>query len=67
MNKPTKAECIDLVLKYFPHRPTKDIAFMCSRTEQTIQRYARDLNLHKTPARREAAPHTRFERYWVQA
>ena len=62
-DRPTKAECIDIVLKYFPHCPTKDVAFMCSVTEQRIQQYARELNLRKTPARREAAPYTRFERY----
>ena len=66
MNKPTKAECIDMVLEYFPHHPTKDIAFMCSRDEQTVQRYARELGLHKTKARREAAPYSRFEQYWVR-
>jgi hypothetical protein len=63
-DKLTKAECIDLVLKHFPHRPTKEVAFMCGLTEVRIQQYAQGLGLRKTPARREAAAHTRFERHW---
>lgn len=64
MRRTTKAEVLDIIVKHFPHQPTKDVAVMCGVSTGWVQQLAIRAGLRKTAAARAKAPYVGRERYW---
>jgi hypothetical protein len=52
-----------IVAEHFPHRPTKEVAYMCDCSAGTVQRMAQLLGVRKTAQARANSFHAGRERY----